>query len=138
MSLRKYRKQYRSPMLDLTGASDIIFTLLLFYILSQNFLPALEVELPGLNQQNQTQNQQEQFIVIKNNGAIEFSDKSVSILAIKRDPNLFLSCFDLEKPITIKADRNSAAENVIGLMEVFSNSGVRSVNFLGLPDADSK
>ena len=32
--------------LDMTTCSDIIFTLLLFYILSQNFLPQTTLELP--------------------------------------------------------------------------------------------
>lgn len=137
MSIRKYRRSQYAPMLDLTGASDIIFTLLLFYILSQNFLPALEVNLPELKE-SQTQNsQQEQFILIKKDGTLSIKECSVSLDQLKKDPEKFFANLDSKVPVIVKTDAKAPAECLVRLMELMTDSGFKSVSFLGLPDGNS-
>ena len=48
MSFRRQKKEY-PPFLDLTCASDIIFSLLLFFILTQNFISTLNLDLPSFH-----------------------------------------------------------------------------------------
>ncbi len=137
MSLRKYRRSQHAPMLDLTGASDIIFTLLLFYILSQNFLPALEVNLPELHESKQHDIQQEQFISISKTGIIKIKDYAVTLEQLKSDSAKFFANLDSSLPVVVKTDARAPAECLIGLMELMTNSGLKSVNFLGIPDVGS-
>lgn len=46
---RRNRVPQSSPPLDLTGASDILFSLVLFLLLTQQFLPLLPLNLPPVS-----------------------------------------------------------------------------------------
>lgn len=134
MSLRKFRRTQNAPMLDLTGASDIIFTLLLFYILSQNFLPALEVALPQLKPSQNQNSPQDQIITIEKSGVIKIKDELFSVATLKNSPEKLLPLLQTKVPLTVKTDRSAPAESLIALMEFLANSGFDTVNFLGIPD----
>lgn len=121
-------------MLDLTGASDIIFTLLLFYILSQNFLPALEVTLPKLNQ---TQNQQQtgsQEIIITRAGDFKLNNQIYRLDELRKSPDSFVKDLDPDKSVKVKADHQAPAQSVLFLIELFREKGFSALNFIGLPD----
>ncbi|MDN5278879.1 MAG: biopolymer transport protein ExbD [Clostridiales bacterium] len=134
MSLRKLRKRQKSPMLDLTGASDIIFTLLLFYILTQNFLPTLEVNLPALNSENRQQNDTEQVIVLEAEGNFIFNGRSASLAEIKESPHEYFAGLKPELLVTLRVDKKSPAGHMVELMDILAGLGFSSLSFQGVPD----
>lgn len=136
MILRKSRKQNSTPMLDLTGASDIIFTLLLFYILTQNFLPTLEVSLPHVTPVN-SESISEQIITIKSQGTVSFGGVNSSMEEIAKNPSAFFSRFNSSVPVIVQVDKSAPAGVVIELMDTMSSEGFSQLNFQGIPNANA-
>ncbi|MFZ5949916.1 MAG: ExbD/TolR family protein [Candidatus Rifleibacteriota bacterium] len=132
--LRDPQKQF--PMLDLTGASDIIFTLLLFYILSQNFLPSLSVSLPALNSTSISNSKDEQYLTIHESGMISYNEYSFSLPELKKSRTI-LQNLQKERTVTIKSDKKARAEILLGLLDQLALQGFSDVNFIGLPDEHS-
>ncbi len=132
--LRNSQKHY--PMLDLTGASDIIFTLLLFYILSQNFLPSLNISLPELNSTSINNSNEQQQITIYEDGTISLNEKSFKLSELKKAPAI-LHYLQKDRAVTIKSDKKAMAEVLLGLLDQLALQGFSDVNFIGLPDEHS-
>ncbi|MBR4331024.1 MAG: biopolymer transporter ExbD, partial [Candidatus Riflebacteria bacterium] len=73
MSFRR-KKAKETFSLDMTTCSDIIFTLLLFYILSQNFLPQTTLELPETVSTEQTETHEQIKVEIEESGKILWNE----------------------------------------------------------------
>ncbi|MBP5469978.1 MAG: biopolymer transporter ExbD, partial [Candidatus Riflebacteria bacterium] len=70
------KKTKENFSLDLTTCSDIIFTLLLFYILSQNFLPQTTLELPETISAEQSEVPEQIKVEVEENGKILWNEVS--------------------------------------------------------------
>jgi biopolymer transport protein ExbD len=119
--------------MDLTGSSDIIFTLLLFYILTQNFLPAMKVDLPEMTNNRPKQSENAQIIWIKEDSSITYNDLSFSINELKTQPLRLLNILNQKDPIIIRVDKSSKSGTLISLMDVLARSGINSIDFQGIP-----
>ena len=119
--------------LDLTTCSDIIFTLLLFYILSQNFLPQTTLELPETVSAEQSETPEQIKVEVEENGKIlwnevyyEEDEQLVSKIveaSIKQD----------NTNIIIFAHKKSPAGICIELLDKLRNAGIKNVIFAGAP-----
>lgn len=127
------RKQVKENFsLDMTTCSDIIFTLLLFYILSQNFLPQTSLELPETVSAEQSEIPEQIKVEIEESGKIlwneEFyeGDELVSKIveaSVNQD----------KATIMIFAHKKSPAGICIELLDKFRNAGIKNVIFAGAP-----
>ncbi len=131
MSFRR-KKIKENFSLDMTTCSDIIFTLLLFYILSQNFLPQTSLELPETVSSEQADTHEQIKIEIEESGKIlwneeEFEEEvlinKVVEASLKQD----------NTSIMIFAHKKSPAGICIELLDKLRNAGIKNVIFAGAP-----
>jgi biopolymer transport protein ExbD len=134
VSLKRQRDN-QAPIIDLTGASDIIFTLLLFYILTQNFLPTIKVELPKLLSET---SQNETAIVLQVNkiGQIFIKDKTIRSEYLTEDLKAILQSNPASATITILTDKEAPAGISIQILDRLQKLGARKVMFQGKPSPD--
>ncbi len=130
MALRRNNNR-ENFSLDLTTCSDIIFTLLLFYILTQNFLPQTPLELPPLAGTEQSSNSQ-QRVEISATGQITWNGNAVAsgtIVTLIRQKVSAAS----QSQIIIYAHSQSPAGISIELLDHLRRAGITSVAFAGRP-----
>lgn len=133
MSLRRRKNAENSSFMDLTGASDIIFTLLLFYILTQNFLPAIKVDLPKMTTNESRQSENAQIICIKPDSTIIYKDLNFKIEELKSKPHKLFKVLNSKDPVIIRVDKTSKSGTLISLMDIFARSSFNSIDFQGIP-----
>ena len=134
MNLRPVRKQ--SPELNLTPLIDVVFLLLIFFMVSTTFQKdaAIEVELPGVSPE--TSSPQEEPV------------KSIE-LTVDRDGNYFVNEKALvnnsmdnlvraiereagerrDMPFIINADADASHQSVIRVMDAAGSSGFQKITF---------
>ena len=128
MSIRR-NKEKESFSLDFTTVSDIIFTLLLFYILTQNFIPQTPLDLPQMKNPEQVENNKIHRIEIAENGDLTLNGESFSLDYLP----LFLP--NDEKQVLIFTHKKAPAGVCIELIDRLRGKGIKSVSFAGtLPD----
>ncbi len=134
MSLRK-SKSNPAPIIDLTGASDIIFTLLLFYILTQNFLPSIKVDLPNLHSQTQ-QSETALVIQVSQTGTISTNEKTIRSEFLLEDLKTIIESKPASSSITILTDKEAPAGVNIRILDALQMLGAKKVLFQGKPSSD--
>ena len=131
MSFRR-KKTGEQFQLDLTTCSDVIFTLLLFYILTQNFLPQTTLDLPETVSMEQSDKIENIKIEINETGTIIWNDISY------REDELVskiieASSLQEKSTIMIFAHKKSPAGICIELLDKLRNAGIKNVVFAGAP-----
>lgn len=129
MSFRR-KKEKEQFALDMTTCSDIIFTLLLFYILTQNFLPQTTLDLPETVSSEQTETQEQIKIEISEEGNIIWNDVSYSEEQLV-EKIVEASALQTKSAIMIFAHKKSPAGVCIELLDKLRNAGVKNVIFAG-------
>lgn len=129
MALRRNSNK-ESFYLDLTTCSDIIFTLLLFYILTQNFIPQTPLELPGISSLEQINNAVQQRVEISADGRISWNGVPVSTESLETAINKAASMASPTQ-VLIFAHRQSPAGVAIELLDHLRRKGLNSVAFAG-------
>lgn len=131
MSFRR-KKAKENFSLDLTTCSDIIFTLLLFYILTQNFLPQTTLELPETVSSEQTDSLEQIKVEISENGQIFWNESEYNEEDLVT--KILEAAVNQEKlSIMIFAHKKSPAGICIELLDKFRNAGIKNVIFAGAP-----
>lgn len=129
MSFRR-KKAKENFSLDLTTCSDIIFTLLLFYILTQNFLPQTTLELPETVSAEQSENENKIKIEIEESGRLLWNDvvcdESELLKHIIEE-----GLVNKNSSIMIFAHKKSPAGVCIELLDKLRNAGIKNVIFAG-------
>ena len=131
MSLRR-KKVKENFSLDMTTCSDIIFTLLLFYILSQNFLPQTSLELPETVSSEQADTHEQIKIEIEESGKILWNEE-VYEEEILVNKIVEASLKQDNASIMIFAHKKSPAGICIELLDKLRNAGIKNVIFAGAP-----
>ena len=135
--MRLSRKNSRENFaIDLTTCSDIIFTLLIFYILTQSFVAQVPVDLPRLESEVQNISGTAQRLEISENGEISWNSAVL--------PNDWKDAF-AEKLATVATDSSfviiahskAPAGVAIELLDRLRLADVGSVAFGGLPEKKS-
>ena len=126
------KKEKVTFSLDMTTCSDIIFTLLLFYILSQNFLPQTTLELPETVSAEQSETPEQIKVEIEESGKILWNEKSYE------EEELVGKIVDSSAKqdntnIMIFAHKKSPAGICIELLDKLRNAGIKNVIFAGAP-----
>lgn len=122
--------------LELTTCSDIIFTLLLFYILTQNFMPQTSLELPSVGSLEQPGNSLQQRIEISAEGGIIWNGSAVDYSGLQTMVEK-ISVVASGSQIIILAHRQSPAGVTIELLDKMRRAGISSISFAGAPPESS-
>ncbi|HNV72064.1 MAG TPA: biopolymer transporter ExbD [Candidatus Ozemobacteraceae bacterium] len=149
MSLRR-RAQKSEPFLDMTPCSDIMFTLLLFYILTQSFVTQMPVQLPRLATGESVVDARQIRLQIERDGQVvcQSAFSSVPPSTARRSAS---EC-RLEPPwerslprvlpasdpaVLVVVHREAPAGIAVELLDALRRLGVPSISFAGLPRTES-
>ncbi len=122
---------------DMTPASDIIFTLLLFFILTQQALPLMKIELPVVGTLQAPDQAQPVCVELTASGSIIWSGTP---LPQKDWESALASCvrqLPASSSIVIQVDRTAPAGTAIELIDRFQAAGITRVAFVGRTPDDS-
>ncbi|MBR4598569.1 MAG: biopolymer transporter ExbD [Treponema sp.] len=124
-------RKKRGTAVDLTPMIDVVFQLILFFLVSTTFaiLPAINVNLP---ESSTAQGSEIAGITItmQSNGKMWFNDEQVSFSTLGKK----LASFDTggkkkeEYPVTLEADENVTNGSIVKVFDVLRSQGFVSVN----------
>ena len=124
-------RKKRGVAVDLTPMIDVVFQLILFFLVSTTFaiLPAINVNLPeSLTAQGESS--AGITITLESNGKMWFNDEQVSFKSLGDH----LASFDTEGrqkeeyPVTLEADENVTNGSIVKVFDVLREQGFVSIN----------
>ncbi len=126
MKLRRIRKSSIS-LVDLAPMTDMVFQVLLFFILSSSFIvePGIKVNLPK-SQTSELQVQQKLIITVDKDQQIFVDNKPVSLESLEDKLKLMLPYYS-EKIVVIRADKTVPHGLVVKIMDIAKISGAQKL-----------
>ena len=130
MKLKTKREGIRSNV-DMTPMIDIVFQLILFFLVSTTFatLPGIKLNLPQSHTAEAT-SMKGITITADDNGAIYFNEKEVSMTSLGEE----LLTFDTgtlkkeEFPVSLEADSEVTNGTIVKIFDVIRESGYCVIN----------
>ncbi|HOY67136.1 MAG TPA: biopolymer transporter ExbD [Candidatus Ozemobacteraceae bacterium] len=122
---------------DMTPASDIIFTLLLFFILTQQILPLMKVELPAVGTIQTPDQAQPVCVELTASGTIIWSGTPLPQIGWESALASHARLLPASSALVIQVDRKAPAGTAIELIDRFQAAGIRRVAFVGRTPDDS-
>ena len=124
-------RKKRSVNVDLTPMIDVVFQLILFFLVSTTFaiLPAININLPE-SSTAQGADIAGITITVQANGKMWFNDEQVSFTTLGEK----LANYDTEGrkkeeyPVTLEADENVTNGSIVKIFDVLRGEGFVSVN----------
>jgi len=125
MKLTKQSK--KSLQLNITSLIDVMFILLLFFIVTSTFKDpndaALDIVLPKSSATAETKEANEELMYIDKTGRISFLGKKMSLEQFKSDfPALYKS--QKEKTILLKGDEEVSYQMFISVFDILKENNV--------------
>lgn len=127
----KSRRSRLQPNVDMTPMIDIVFQLILFFLVSTTFaiLPGIKLNLP---QSKTAQGASVQGITITadEDGLLFFNDKLVNYDELKSELIMF-DTEDIKKeefPISLEADTEVTNGTIVKIFDVIRESGYSAIN----------
>ncbi len=133
MSLCRHIPKSGEEDLDLTPCSDIIFTLLLFYILTQSFQSHFPLQLPSLKTGEHRSGASER-LEITASGTILWSGNPLRT-DWECDVRQRAARLSSSTSIILSSHRQAPAGILVELLDRLRNAGVHQVAFAGVPKA---
>jgi biopolymer transport protein ExbD len=132
MQLRPQRK--RSVILNVTSLIDVLFLLLIFFMISTSFLatPAIKLELPKAKHADVVR-QKPVVIYIDPEGAIFLNDEPVRISLLEAALADKLEGSE-EKTVVLKADSRVSHGRVVEVMDLVKGAGAKRLVVSTRPD----
>ncbi len=126
--------QIEKGRLDLTPLVDVIFLLLIFFMLSSTFIlqPGIKVELPRAKQV--PQNKEENMVVtLTRENQVFFNNELTTLEGLKRRMRM-TSRKNQNATLIIKADTNSRHGNVVQIMNIARQAGIEKMAIATKPE----
>lgn len=129
--LRSRRRGDRSAIIELTPLIDIVFQLLIFFLLTATFQnnPAFQVKLPKAKNQQITQEPKSVVVTISADGVMEVDGKTIDI----RELELRLCAAaqaDESTGVSIRADAATQHQYTVSVMDVAKACGLEKMAIL--------
>lgn len=121
----KFRRQKRYLMhIELTPLIDAVFILLIFFMLSSNFLkPAILLKLPVVGYNEQIKQKKSTFIAITKDQNILYNGEMVTIDGLKKR----LSNMESSNRVVFSADKSVRYELFVKIMAELKAAGIEDV-----------
>jgi biopolymer transport protein ExbD len=129
--LRAGRRRRGEAMVELTPLIDIVFQLLIFFLLTATFQnnPTIKVRLPKTTAQEVTQEPKSVVVTISDDGTMEVDGKRVDQRELKM--RLCAAARSDEKiSVSIRADQSTEHRNVVGVMDSAMACGLDKLNIV--------
>jgi len=118
------RKSSEEPRIDLTPMVDVVFLLLIFFMISTTFVesPGITIKLPEASSQPVEREPQELKIYLSREGDVYYLDRKISITDYKKLLAENRSNAD-NMTILLLADQESRHGKVVTLMDLARDAG---------------
>lgn len=131
VGLRPHRRGGRQAMIELTPLIDIVFQLLIFFLLTATFQnnPSFRIKLPKAKNQDVTQEPKAVVVNLSADGRYEVEGKQVDareleirLCAAAQDPDTVT--------VNIKADGSTEHQHVVRVMDLAKTCGLERIGVL--------
>lgn len=125
--MRFRERPRRRVLINITSLIDVLFLLLIFFMVSSTFLeqPGMKLDLPAAKS-FEVEEQKELVVHISPRGEIFLGEQQVSLDTLKARLELQVAV-DRERPLVLRADRDAAHGRVVEVMDVAKQAGVRKI-----------
>ena len=126
--IRRRRKKREESTLDLTPMLDIVFIMLIFFIVTTSFIKESGIEVNRRNAENAERDQKGNIIVASSeNNEIFIDRRKVDLRAIR--PNIIrLKAENPEGSVIIQADKASQTGLLVEAMDQIRLAGVQEIS----------
>lgn len=125
-----YRPKRKYPLwVDLSPLIDVVFLLLIFFMVSTRFKDdhGLDLNLP--QSQSQQEKQTEQLVVyVDKEGAIKLEDQNVPLEQLGDRITSLLENYE-KKMVVLKVDKNVSHGVVVSIMDAAKTAGAEGITF---------
>lgn len=127
MKLKRDKRRDLVSLIDLAPMTDMVFQVLLFFILSSSFIvePGIKVNLPK-SQTSEIQVQQKLMITVDKNQQIFIENKVVPLENLEEKIKLLLPYYS-EKLVIIRADKSIPHGLVVKIMDIAKLAGAEKL-----------
>ena len=130
--MRKIAKQQDQggAEIDLTPMLDVVFIMLIFFIVVASFIKeaGVEVNRPDNNQPDNPEDSTSILVEVASDNQIWMENRRVDIRAVRANIQRLLA-EDPEAPVTIKVEKGAEAGIVVDVADAARESGVAAVNW---------
>lgn len=115
---RRYANHVDEAEVDMTPMLDIVFIMLIFFIVTASFIKAdaIAAQRPAQNQSTDLPNKQAIFINIEENGQIWMDNRRIDVTRVSANIESILANFSTSK-VLVKADSNAKHLDVMAVMD---------------------
>ncbi|MFK5925687.1 MAG: biopolymer transporter ExbD [Desulfuromusa sp.] len=123
------RRIQESPKVDLTPMIDVVFLLLIFFMISTTFIerPGLSINLPASSSELIKLNQREVRVYLAENGDIYLQREKVSLDDLLQHLQSFGITATKKMTFLLMADKAARHGNVVQLMDAAKKAGFGSL-----------
>ena len=130
--MRKIAKEQEQggAEIDLTPMLDVVFIMLIFFIVVASFIKeaGVEVNRPADNQPDNPEDSTSILVEVASDNQIWMENRRVDIRAVRANIQRLLA-EDPEAPVTIKVEKGAEAGIVVDVADAARESGVAAVNW---------
>ncbi|NWO05586.1 MAG: biopolymer transporter ExbD [Alteromonadaceae bacterium] len=122
------RKQYSRQGINITPLIDIVFLLLVFFMLTSHFIneKKFEITLPEAESGRESSTNQSELISINRDGSVVQGERPLSAGQLK---SLLVRMAGDERQLVLRVDERAPFEPVMALMDQARQEGVRAIGF---------
>jgi biopolymer transport protein ExbD len=130
--MRKIAKQQEEggAEIDLTPMLDVVFIMLIFFIVVASFIKeaGIEVNRPDNNQQSDPNDATSIVVEVAADNQIWMENRRVDVRAVRANIQRMLA-EDPEAPVTIKVEKGAKSGVVVDIADAAREAGVGAVNW---------
>ena len=127
---RRIKKKNDESEINITPMLDIVFIMLIFFIVVASFIKeaGVEVNRPDDNQPDNPEDSTSILVEVASDNQIWMENRRVDIRAVRANIQRLLA-EDPEAPVTIKVEKGAEAGIVVDVADAARESGVVAVNW---------
>lgn len=133
MSVEFQVKSGAHPLINLTPLIDVIFLLLVFFMLTSSFIyPALDLTLPKAEQKPESGTPQRLVVSVDANGEVYLNRSRVNEQELEKRIRIALAG-EPHREVFFRGHRDIPYERFVELMEVVGRAGASNFNIIHEP-----
>jgi len=135
----KFKRNYQieKEALNLTPLVDVIFLLLIFFMLSSSFMlqPGIKINMP-IAKKSSPFKEENMIVTLTQENQVFFNDERTTFEGLKRRMRRAVTK-NPNGTLIIKADKNSRHGNVVRVMSLAKQTGIASIAIATKPKEDN-